>query len=357
MSPEVYFDEAGNTGAALLDPSQPVFVLASADFTHAEANELLDLVRTPQTREVKFTSLKKSEAGKRRLIQFLASPLLTPARVKVSITHKRYMAICKAVDLIEEILAHRDGIDLYERGANIAIANLHYYVTPVFCGVDRFEQFLATFVQMIRTPTLAAKAAFFASVRALYENCREPRHQSSFGPYLVAEPEIDDILSGVTYLALDPAIGSVFEQLSVWGTQLGREFRAIHDESKPVAAEQATLTAMMNPDTQPTLIGYDRRKFEFPLRARSLQFADSRNVSQLQVVDLLAGAVSYFASTVARGARSELTEQLDQAGIERFTINSLWPGPHVTPKMLGTEEMGGLNANDFMVGVLSKKRI
>ncbi|MFZ6843455.1 DUF3800 domain-containing protein [Undibacterium sp. RuTC16W] len=357
MASEVHFDEAGNTGAALLDPDQPVFVLASTNFSREEADELLNLVRTPQTREVKFTSLKKSAAGKSRLLQFLSSPLLTPERVKVSITHKRYMAICKAVDLIEETLAHRDGIDLYARGANIAIANLHYYVTPVFCGAERFDLFLSTFVAMIRTPSTATKAAFFASVRALYENCSSPRHQASFAPYLVAERDIDKILQGVNYIALDPAIGTLFHQLSVWGTQIGQAFVATHDESKPVFAERENLAAMINPDVAPTMIGYDRRKFEFPLRARTLNFSDSRNVPQLQVSDLLAGAAAYFATAVARSARDELTEQLDQAGIERFSIHALWPAPHVTPQALGTEEVGGLNANDFMVSALAKTRI
>lgn len=356
MPLEVHFDEAGNTGAALLDSNQPVFVLASADFTREEANELLELVRTPQTQEVKFTSLKKSEAGKRRLLTFLASPLLTPTRVKVSITHKRYMAMCKAVDLIEETLAHRAGIDLYERGANIAIANLHYYVTPVFCGEARFDLFLSTFVQMVRTPTIDTKDAFFESVRALYENCSRPQHRSSFAPYLIAEREIDYILDGVNYLALDPAMGAVFDQLSRWGTQLGHEFLAIHDVSKPVAAERTTLEAMMNPAATPTLIGYDRRRFEFPLKARTLNFADSRDLPQLQVVDLLAGATAYFASAVALSVQDELAEQLDRAGIQRFTVNAIWPAPNVTPQALGTNETGGVNATDYMAEALAKTR-
>ncbi|BAL97899.1 hypothetical protein RGE_45640 [Rubrivivax gelatinosus IL144] len=357
MPPEVHFDEAGNTGAALLDPNQPVFVLASSDFGREEANDLLNLVRTPQTQEVKFTSLKKSDAGRRRLLAFLASPLMTPMRVKVSITHKRYMAMCKAVDIIEETLANRAGLDLYERGANIAIANLHYYVTPVFCGEARFELFLSTFVRMIRTPNAGNKAEFFEAVRALYENCSEPRHRASFGPYLIAQREIDEILDGVNYLALDPAIGSVFYQLSVWGTQFGEEFYAIHDESKPVAAERETFAAMMNPAASPVVIGYDRRKFEFPLRAGTLKFADSRTLPQLQVVDLLAGAAAYFAGNIARGAKDELTEQLQQAGIERFIVHAIWPAPVVTPRALGTEEIGGVNAVDFMVKALAGERI
>ncbi len=352
MSLEVHFDEAGNTGAALLDTDQPVFVLASTDFTRAEAEELLGCVRTQQTKEVKFTALRRSEAGKRRLLNFLASPLLTPLRAKVSIAHKRYMAICKAVDIIEETLAHQSGLDLYERGANIAIANLHFCVTPVFCGQQHLDAFLAAFVQMVRTPDPEAKASFFAAVRALHDNCREPRYLSAFGPYLYAEAVIDDLLEGIDYTALDPAIGFVFNQLSHWGKQFGREFLAIHDVSKPVAGEQATFEAMMNPTAQPKLIGYDRRKFEFPLR-----FADSHDLPQLQVADLLAGAMAYFGSAVARSARDDLANQLEHVGIERFTIHAIWPSPDVTPQRLGTEEVGGINAANFMADALAKMRI
>ena len=49
--PTVFFDEAGNTGAALTDTAQPVFVLASTNLTNEEAEKLLALVRTAQARE------------------------------------------------------------------------------------------------------------------------------------------------------------------------------------------------------------------------------------------------------------------------------------------------------------------
>ena len=357
MPPEVYFDEAGNTGAALLDAEQPVFTLASVDFTLEEATYLLDLVRTPQTREVKFTALRRSRAGQDRLLRFLSDPLLEPARVRLSVTHKRYMVVCKAVDLIEETLAHEAGIDLYHQGANIAIANLHYYVTPLFCGQDRFDTFLSTFVQMVRTQTPDAKVQFFAATRALYVSCTNERHRSSLGPYLMAERQIDDILDGVDYTALDPAIGAVFHQLGEWGRYLQRDFHAIHDASKPIAAERETFKAMMNPDVEATVIGYDRRKFEFPLRTRTLEFGDSRDLPQLQVADLLAGSISYFASALAREARDDLTNSLERAGIERYNMHVLWPAPQVTPKALGTEESGGINAANFMAVALAKTRI
>jgi hypothetical protein len=81
--PTIYFDEAGNTGAHLLDPEQPVFTLASVDLSLDECRSLLDLVSTPQAKEAKFTSLRKSSAGRDRLLKFITSPMLTPARAKL----------------------------------------------------------------------------------------------------------------------------------------------------------------------------------------------------------------------------------------------------------------------------------
>jgi hypothetical protein len=72
----IYCDEAGNSGANLLDPEQPCFVLASNDFSREEAESLLDHVRSAQGAEPKFTSLKKSGAGIAKLIRFLADPRL-----------------------------------------------------------------------------------------------------------------------------------------------------------------------------------------------------------------------------------------------------------------------------------------
>jgi hypothetical protein len=140
------------------------------------------------------------------------------------VTHKRFMVVTKIVDIIEETLAHAYGLDLYERGANIAISNLHYYVSPVFCGEERFDEFFASFVEMIRVLTLDSKRRFFSASQAMYQNCSNEGHRSSFAPYIYAERLIDDILDGVDYLALDPAIPSFFLHCTEWGEQIGGPF-------------------------------------------------------------------------------------------------------------------------------------
>jgi Protein of unknown function (DUF3800) len=356
-APTIFLDEAGNTGAALTDTAQPVFVLASTDMTDAEAEAALAIVRTPQATEAKFTSLRKSAAGQRRLLELIGSGVLDPQRVKSMVTHKRFMVVTKLVDLIEETLANASGIDLYERGANLALSNLHYFVSPTFCGQERFDEFLESFVEMIRRPSINSKARFFRAARSMYDGCSHEGHKSSFAPYIYAERHIDEILDGITFLALDPAIPSFFVHCTVWGQQFGGQFHTVHDDSKPMAAERATFEAMMDPTIEPAVIGYDRRKFEFPLRATGVTFADSRDHSALQLADVVAGATAHWAASLARGHADDLAEALEAAGIRRFTFDALWPSPDVTPEALGTEETGGVNAVEHMTNALAGRRI
>jgi|SRR6266852_5378374 len=117
---EIALDEAGNTGADLLNSEQPVFVLASVSLSREKADTILEGIRTGQTRELKFARLKKSESGRRRIIRFLAAPELNTSNVITTFIHKRFMIVTKIVDLLVESLAHEDGLDLYKDGATIA---------------------------------------------------------------------------------------------------------------------------------------------------------------------------------------------------------------------------------------------
>jgi hypothetical protein len=135
-TPCVVFDESGNTGADLLHPEQPVFVLASADFSVDEAKALLDTVRTRQTGEAKLSRLKKTASGQRRVLRFFEAVSASRHRLKACCFHKRYLVVTKIVDLLEENLAYRHGVDLYRDGANVAISNVHFYRMPVECGAE-----------------------------------------------------------------------------------------------------------------------------------------------------------------------------------------------------------------------------
>jgi hypothetical protein len=352
----VFFDEAGNTGAALTDPAQPVFVLASTDLDDQEADELVAPLLNQQAKEAKFSSLRKTGSGRRKLVELIASESLNSKRVKTLVTHKRYMIMGKIVDLIEEPLMHASGIDLYKEGANIALCNMHYAVSPVFCGSAKFDEFLASFVEMVRRPSRDTKARFFAAVTAMHDNCKNVEHKSSFTPYLLAERHIDQLLDGVGFDALDPAIPSFFALCTTWGAQIGAHFHVVHDASKPIAANKETFEAMMDPSIESAVIGYDRRMFEFPLKATGVTFADSARHSALQLADLVAGATAYWASAMAGGEKDQLATDLEAAGVRRFVFDAIWPSLDVTPEALGTDKEGGVDALEHIVKVLSGRQ-
>ena len=138
----IYYDESGNSGEKLTDKDQPFFVLASNDFSKAEAIALLDHVSLNQSFEPKFSNLKKTASGVKKLTQLFADPRLNKTRVVIDVFHKRFMVITKMVDLIAETVIHNIGGDLFQQGANIAMSNMLYYCMPTFCGektTDNFE--------------------------------------------------------------------------------------------------------------------------------------------------------------------------------------------------------------------------
>jgi len=350
----VYCDECGNTGPALLDSEQPVFVLVSNNFTDEESLALLGCVRSPQRTEPKFTRLRGSGRGIASLSSFLTQPVLTSERIVASVAHKEYMAVCKIVDVLIEPIAHRDGIDYYERGLNIATANVMFYATRALCGDTLFRSMLTAFVVMVRIPSRATIDAFYTAAWDIYNGSSESV-RGEMAPILASQPYIHEILRENGPRSIDPAVTNFVLHCQEWGRRLQGNFDVVHDHSKPMYAERELLHGLVGTDVEArTLIGYDRRRFEFPLRAQSLTFADSRVTPQLQVSDLVAGAIAAEGIGKIKETETDLTEMLKTVNLERFLIGAQWPSLEVTPQQLGTEEVGGINATDFMAAHLEK---
>lgn len=352
----IYCDEAGNTGANLLDPEQPFFILASNDFSEEEATALLDYVRSAQGGEPKFSTLRRRPESIARLIRFLSDPRLNKDRVCISVFHKRYMIVTKLVDLIAETLIHKIGGDLYERGGNIAMSNLLYYCMPTFCGEVTTDTFLQAFVNLIRHGPEEAKDAFYVAGRQMVD----ASVNESFKKYLIyfTEPALyDSWYHGFDSSHLDPAIPALFHQIVVWGARKTSRFDVLHDHSKPILASAETFALMMaGLGEESQTIGTDRRKIIFPLRATSLSQGDSTAYPQLQVADLCAGALNHFYKCHATGQSDDLSKAVEALGCLDWGSNFMLPQPHITPEALGTDGPGGCNSVEKMVRYLDSKK-
>jgi hypothetical protein len=251
---------------------------------------------------------------------------------------------------------HEIGEDLYLRGANIAMSNMLYCCMPPFCGEQLTDRFLQSFAALMRERTEACAAAFFAAGHAVIDASTNERFKDTMRPF--ADPRLFNIwFDGIGPLALDPAIPSLFQHIHAWGTRKAERFRIIHDRSKPVLASQKNFEDMMAIGNEPSAsIGYDRRKFKFPLRAESLEQGDSQEHPQLQIADLCAGAISHFFNCLEAGELDDLAVAFRDLGCTDWVVNSVTPSKDVTPKDLGTDSEDGINPIDPMVSHLRRRR-
>ncbi|TSA40445.1 MAG: hypothetical protein D4R63_06125 [Methylococcaceae bacterium] len=353
MCTTIAFDESGNTGGTgLLDENQPVFVLASCNYTEQEAENLLkENVYTHQTTEAKFAKLKKSNAGQDNVIKFLSEIAKFPSKIKLMTYHKQYMVVTKIVDMLVEELARKDGIDLYKKGMNIAMSNIFFHCTPVFCGKERTLKMYQSFVDMVKKQNDVSISNFYYAVWQVHSASIDEQYQSTLAPILATEPMIKNILRGLNSNSLDPAIPCFFSLCASWGQELNGHFDVLHDASKPISQEKGVLEACMSKDIPQALIGYDTRKVEFPLRANGIIFADSKNDYRLQVADLLAGSFAYWAKGIANDCRADIFwKKLNELNLEKFASLSVWPDDPTDISSLErfTDDGSGVNAVDYM---------
>jgi len=354
MIQTVVFDESGNTGADLVHSEQPTFVLSSCDFDESESRALLDIVLTHQTGEPKLTRIKKSAAGRRRIVDFISSSEITKERVKVFYFHKEYMALTKIVDLLVENVAHATNFDLYEQGMNIAMSNMLHYCIPAFCGIELYQEMLQAFVTMFREKTPQSIERFYSLVEQMVEVSARHDFDGPLAPIQISSYFIDKILDGNGAISLDPAVPAFFSLCSEWGQQYKAEFEILHDGSKPISQEQPILESLMDPEAQQEIIGYDRRQFELPLRCRQIRLGDSKQDVRLQVADLIASTCNYWArGLVHEEYRDSLWEELHDLELTSIAIGGVWPSPEVTPAELGTDSWSGTHPID---GVMKHRR-
>jgi hypothetical protein len=347
----VAFDESGNSGANLLDSKQPVFVLASVCVTADETSKLIE----PNSDEMKFSKLKRSSKGRRKILDLLNSELLNDNNVLISGFHKPFMVITKMIDLLIEPMLYRSGIDLYERGANIAMANMLFYTMPVFIGRDAFEAIQAAFVELVRSPSSEAAKLFFELIYEARGNLKHPVFAQELDMLLSTQLVVKEHLSEWDSSDLDPAIPAFVEHGSIWTSRLKTKFLIVHDSSKPIQHNQLILEAMMSTSEESVNIGYDRRKMAFPLKATGIEFHDSLLYPQIQIADIIASSAAYYLRASVREQTDSFALALKDTKVLSGNFLFVWPGIKVTPDELGTNKIGGVDANNYIGEYVSRR--
>jgi hypothetical protein len=355
--PIVAFDETGNTGQNLLDPSQPVFVLASVNLNCDETRTLIDILSPENGQEFRFAKFRKNASGRVRVLKCLKSELILPEKVKLSVFHKKFMVVTKIVDLLIENLCYKTGFDLYRKGANIALSNLYYTCIPSFCGKGNFEAFLQRFVNMIRSKDNHSIKAFYDNVEKLRTTCTEEEFKEDIDLIISTRLIVNEVLHRTDISALDPAIPGFVHDCAMWSEELGCEFDVVHDQSKPIEHYEEILSYLMAKDEPEAVVGYDRRKMKFPLKATGIKLCDSRQVPQIQIADLIASAYGYWLKGgLGMRVDKRFLAALNDSRITGFLVHPVWPSDKVTPADLGTDREGGTDPNLYVGALIGRQR-
>lgn len=333
---EICFDESGHTGYDLLNADQPVFALASTSIDTATAQRLIDThFAGLQAAELKHADLASRERGRRRVLALLAD--LGPDTFAVEVWHKEYTLLSTLVDAWIEVSMYRAGVDLYDRGGNIALANMLYYTLSAFLPPALLRSHLLRYQTMMRERTRESYDWFWGELRRLFD---------------IADDRVRDVLIwllgpemhlGYEHLRtsipgeLGVTYSSIMNHVSHWADRLACPLVVVHDASTAIAKDKATWEAILTADIPPIEIGYDRRKMKFPLGVTAVRLENSRANPALQLVDILAGAMATIGrNSIEHNYRANYAADLRATLKPGVLIGGVWPSPDVSPEELGT---------------------
>lgn len=349
IMPTIYLDECGYTGEDLLNKDQPFFVLASMlcdDQTAKSARR--SFFSDFQGQTLKHSVLKRKKRNQEAVRDFLMSiGSGTGIETIVRFADKRFVASGKMVDLLIEPTVHDAGIDLYERGANMATSNLIYLCAPLAIGKNRFQRILDFFVKAVRTRQKHFYDSMITEIdKAIASSPHQEMAKDTLSFYQIAHREqgFKNLILGLPKNVLDLSLDFALDISSAWREKhrCGEKLQMVHDKSSNMSKQERIWSILTANDMPPAIVGYDRRIRKFPIGIDSVSFASDTDCIGLQLTDVLAGAVSAGIQW-ALGTRSpndhygKMIGEILPERMPTLEINGIFPSRDVTPEDLGTD--------------------
>ncbi len=223
------------------------------------------------------------------------------------------MIVSKYCDVVLEPSFFQAGLNFYERGANIATANLLTTVMPVFLNPTTWSEFLSLFVRTVRKQSEQLFNEWKRSAELIFaflENAH-PDCSAFFAPVMLMRnsSQLFD------HVGKDELAAAYHVLAGYWGKTLRQRYLVIGDKSKVLVSARPRLLKLSDPTLKPISAGTDRRRMEFPLKVHDIIAEDSKTYRQLQLADVIAGAIASAAKAkvTGRSAFDEFDEKVSTA--------------------------------------------
>jgi len=347
----IFIDESGYTGEDLFNRQQPVFVIASHNIDEQKCKEIKKLFfHKVQARELKHSVMCKYPKQQNMIIRFLEYLVDNKISVKLSIVNKQYTLVCKMVEMIEVVM-NDDGIDIYDRGGNLGLANMLYYCLPVFGGRDFFSDLLVKFQNLLRERDEASFDLFFEPLFNRFES-EDLEDLLTFFRIIPVRYGYR-FLDYITKNSLDISFTCALTLMANWRKEIKHEIHLVHDASTNMAKQKNIWDALMDPTLPNIVTGYNTRTLEFPVAVSTTLFENSTNWAGLQLADIIAGATAHSLEWVINGkSPKDMYAHRVSELVNEFVKHAIWPHEAVTPRELDAEGSNFANPIDFITSVI-----
>ena len=296
MEPQsVYVDEAGFTGANLLDPDQSELVFAAVAISEAEAAQIRSEIvarSNTQATELKGRNLIGRPKGRTAITWLLEN---TAEYVKVAASNKKYALAGKFFEYIfEPVLAAKNRL-FYERDFHKFVAMALYL--PFAVGRADATHVFESFQQLVRYPGYAKVVNLYPPIELQIDE-QDPLcqmltfalcHQGRI------ETELQAIAQSETYpgWGLELSATSVHCLLAGWGEE-HNSLRVYCDDSKPLAASREIFDQMVGrQDKFYAGFGYHGDRSLIYNLSEPIAFVNSKQFPGIQIADIWATTLAY----------------------------------------------------------------
>lgn len=322
----IYCDESGFTGYNLLDPAQPIFVVASACIEEKQAEDILKRsFPVYQGAEFKFANIWRtgSRAGLVRYGTEVAKLEHCPFAYYID---KKFAVLTKAIDFLVEPSITKAGYDFYDAGFNWKYSNYIHFGLTEFGEPALMDALVGHYLAFSRDPTSASLKRLQFQLNLMANSLEEPidffLEQMAEGAELFEKYHSLEAFKKTN----DLQATSMLAVVGHWRQRFTDDLAMVHDASSNFLRSKDVwdvVTRMKAPDK--AFVMGDGTVVQFPLRLSSTNAADSKDSYAVQFCDVLAGLVTKLLDPRSTGADSEFMGEVVEAGLSTVSSNGVRP--------------------------------
>lgn len=292
----LYLDEAGYTGADLINKDQPFFCLASVCFTEEELSIIREKLDLPEDyKEIHFIKLHKSKEGRSLLKKLFSQPLLNKDHIVIGLALKRFCIYAQIVNTIIECYYYEHDINIYKKRCNLLLANGLYKFAISHKKQQLVENFESAFICMMRFPSSESIEKFYKLTQNLLSD------EDTVPSFRTLLNEIPQTIETVQYAIprenpfyMDNTVSLFIGILQKWYDKKDTKMDIIFDGSKPIASQKELLEHLRDLNISEIEVGYAKGKHVYPLPMGNIELVKSEDYLGVQIADTIASAVVFI---------------------------------------------------------------